>query len=67
MRIEIAMAALVCEGALTSGAACDLGRSQCARNLQCCMLCSPVGAGCAPPACAMPITVGGFPMCPQPP
>jgi hypothetical protein len=54
------------EGTLTSGSGCDLSRSECGRNLQCCRLCSPVGAGCDSPRCATPITIGGFPMCPQP-
>jgi hypothetical protein len=54
------------EGTLTSGAGCDLSRSQCGRNLMCCRLCSPVGAGCGSPTCETPFTFSGLPMCPQP-
>ena len=54
------------EGSLTSGASCDVSGNGCGRNLFCCRLCSPVGAGCDSPRCATPITIGGLPMCPQP-
>ena len=54
------------EGSLTSGASCDVSGNGCGRNLLCCRLCSPVGAGCDSPRCATPITNGGLPMCPQP-
>lgn len=54
------------EGNLTSASSCDLSRSECGRNLMCCRLCSPVGAGCDSPRCAMPMTFSGLPMCPQP-
>lgn len=54
------------EGNLTSGSSCDLSRSECGRNLMCCRLCSPVGAGCDSPRCATPMTFSGLPMCPQP-
>jgi hypothetical protein len=54
------------EGTLTPGAGCDLSRSQCGRNLMCCRLCSPVGAGCGSPTCETPITYSGLPVCPQP-
>jgi hypothetical protein len=54
------------EGSLTSGASCQVSGNGCGRNLLCCTLCSPVGAGCDIPRCATPMTFGGLPMCPQP-
>jgi hypothetical protein len=55
------------EGTQTSGASCDPSRSECGRNLLCCRICSPVGAGCDSPRCSAAINNGGLPMCLQPP
>lgn len=54
------------EGTQTSGASCDPSRSECGRNLLCCRICSPVGAGCDSPRCSTAINNGGIPMCLQP-
>ena len=55
------------EGTQTSGASCDPSRSECGRNLLCCRICSPIGAGCDSPRCSAAVNNGSIPMCLQPP
>lgn len=55
------------EGTQTFGEGCDPSRSECGRNLLCCRICSPVGAGCDSPRCSPATNNGGLPMCLQPP